>query len=152
MSNGSGERYVKMTGTGKKIELDQCKKGYLYRTMSTWIGHGVYDGDSGFIGIREKFDREFLMTDYHVDAEGSAIPLEEICAVPDGIEIIENKKGTWDSFSGREMLFDKPKSEGGRGHYFKDTGEAPIEGEMYCPCIVSNEKLFDWLMEKDKEY
>jgi hypothetical protein len=46
------------------ISADQLEKGSVYELKSRNLIAGVYDGDRGFIGIREKFGDEYLFTEY----------------------------------------------------------------------------------------
>lgn len=70
------------------IPLDQCQKGGLYKISSRNLSFGVFDGNGGFIGIREKFGDEYLFTEYHWDTGapyGTVHPLEllEMCPLSD---------------------------------------------------------------------
>jgi hypothetical protein len=42
------------------IKKEACKKGRIYLIHSRNLSVGVYDGDGGFIGVREKFGSEYL--------------------------------------------------------------------------------------------
>lgn len=50
-----------------RIPIDKCVKGRLYKLACRNLGYGVYDGDSGFIGLREKFGNVYLFTEIHWD-------------------------------------------------------------------------------------
>jgi hypothetical protein len=63
------------------IPIEDCKKGYLYLINSRNLDLAVYDGDGGFIGIREKFGQRFLFTEFHWDTGepyGTVRPQEEL--------------------------------------------------------------------------
>lgn len=63
------------------ILLGKCKKGYFYRIKARNFQVGIFDGDTGFIGIREKFGTKFLDTEYHWDTgapHGTACPIKEL--------------------------------------------------------------------------
>lgn len=51
------------------IKLQDCIKGRLYRFRARNFYFGIYNGDKGFIGIRDKFGSRFLSTEYHWDSE-----------------------------------------------------------------------------------
>lgn len=74
------------------IKLEDCKERFLYKIFSRNLSYGVYDGNSGFIGIRNKFGMDYLFTEYHWDAGppfGTVHPKEEICEVPKNIQCKE---------------------------------------------------------------
>lgn len=79
-------------------------EGHLYRIHSRNLPYGVYDGRSGFIGIREKFGGLFLFTEYDYDDGppfGTVIVKEDLGPIPPGIELVEGRlnedKKQWDS-------------------------------------------------------
>lgn len=50
------------------IPLSDCKHGWLYKIKSRNLIMGVFREDKkGFVGIREKFDQQFLFVEYHWD-------------------------------------------------------------------------------------
>ena len=60
------------------FSLNQLQPGMAYKLHSRNLAIGVYDGNEGFIGIREKFGPRYLFTEYHWDQGppfGTAIPL-----------------------------------------------------------------------------
>jgi hypothetical protein len=70
------------------LSPSECVYGYTYRISARNFRIGVYVGGDkgGFIGLREKFFREFLFTEYHWDLGGNwgtVQPIEviEICPV-----------------------------------------------------------------------
>lgn len=74
------------------IPMDECEKGVIYRLHSRNLTLGVYDGNTGFIGIREKFGSRYLFTEYHYDSGppfGTVTPLAEVDIVPKEIELVE---------------------------------------------------------------
>lgn len=79
------------------IPIEQCVKYGLYKIYSRNLTLGVYDGNGGFVGIREKFGDEYLFTEYHWDTGepfGTVMPLEliEICSIePTEDMYIDNK-------------------------------------------------------------
>jgi hypothetical protein len=82
---------------GNYIPLDQCIKGHLYRINSRNFNLGVFDGKTGFIGIRLKFGSKYLFTEYHWDQgppHGTVQPKEDLGSIPNDIEIYEYKHET----------------------------------------------------------
>jgi hypothetical protein len=132
------------------IPLDECVDGRLYRIHSRNLSFGVFQKKSGgFIGIREKFGNEYLFAEYHYDTGapfGTVYPKKELESLPEDIELAETL-GTVDE-NGKKVIFDKSRSEGGKGWYDPDTGESCNT----MPCSVSNQKLFQWLKEKEEQY
>lgn len=68
------------------IPLSECKHGYLYKIDSRNLNTGIFNSENnGFIGIRTKFGREYLFTEFHYDTGapfGTVKPLEEIGRSP----------------------------------------------------------------------
>lgn len=124
------------------IPLTECVRGHVYKIASRNLSYGVYDGAGGFIGIRNKFCHRYLFTEYHWDQGepyGTVKPLEDLGSLPVGVEPIERFPGTFDAESMREVAFDSPLVEGGRGWYFVDTGESD---SRINPITRPNHKLF----------
>lgn len=75
------------------IALNDCKDRYLYRIASRNLTHGVFCAKrGGFIGIRNKFDYDYLFMEYHWDVDphyGTVKPLEEIEPLPENIQNTE---------------------------------------------------------------
>lgn len=46
----------------RTISISECKKRRVYKLHSRNLSFGVFDGDTGFIGIRTKFGSRFLDT------------------------------------------------------------------------------------------
>ena len=79
-------RLQDITAPEECIDLDLCRIGMAYKLNSRNLAVGVYDGSEGFIGIREKFGRRYLFSEYHWDQGplfGTACPLEEIEPCPE---------------------------------------------------------------------
>jgi hypothetical protein len=51
------------------LALSDLKKGRLYKLKSRNLLYGVFDGGTGFIGIREKLGSRFLDREHHWDVE-----------------------------------------------------------------------------------
>jgi hypothetical protein len=64
-------------------ELAHLQKGKVYRLQSRNLSCGVWDGETGFIGIRCKFGSRFLETEIHWDLDenhGTAQAMNELGA------------------------------------------------------------------------
>jgi hypothetical protein len=135
----------------KRIPLEECKHGFLYRIWSRNLAFGVFNEDTkGFVGIREKFGSEYLFEEYHYDTGppfGTVLPKFVVEKCPH--EDLRESGDTIDSKTRRPVKFDKPIKDGGRGWYFLDTDEASEEIMAVAEC---NQKLFDWLNEREKAY
>ena len=135
------------------IPLIECKVGHAYKLRSRNLSRGVFNGQSGFIGIREKFGSRFLFTEYHWDTgapHGTAQPYEDTGRIPDGI-VIADDLGTVDTNTGRLIAWDNtaPAVKGQGNWYFIDTKE-PVE--LVRPAMVENKGLFDYLDSFGFEY
>lgn len=129
------------------IALADCKARHIYRLRSRNLSIGVFDPEQrGFIGLRVKFDAEYLFTEYHFDTGppfGTAHPLEDLGELPPNI-ILAETLGTVDSNTRRPVFFDRPVADGGKGWCFEDTGEASM---AISPVSVSNSSLLDLLKQ-----
>ncbi len=83
------------------IARAKCIEGGIYHLRN--LTFGAYDGNGGFIGIREKFWQRFLFTEYHREggldghgAYGTASPLEKIGQVPEGVLLRTDIEGKAD--------------------------------------------------------
>lgn len=132
-----------------KIPKENLIKGHLYRLHSRNLMSGVFDGERGFVGIREKFGDPYLFTEYYTDGEvfATATPVEDLGPIPDGIEVLEYVEGTFDQHTDRLVCFDEPIADGGRGWYYVDTNEP---SQAIRPCVKMYKPLFDYLIEKEK--
>lgn len=71
------------------IALGDCIHGGIYRIHASNFTIGVFDATlSGFVGIRDKFGKEYLFVEYHWDMDapfGTAQPYQllEICPIAD---------------------------------------------------------------------
>ncbi len=125
--------------------LSKCIRGRVYRLQSRNLAVGVFNGTSGFIGIRTKFGNRYLATEYHWDTGApfgtvsEAVDME--IDVPKDIALRE-LLGTQDSITGRHVDFDKPVKDGGRGWYYVDTG---VADEAIRPVAINNDALFAFL-------
>lgn len=130
------------------IDITQCKKRRVYKLISRNLSFGVFDGKTRFIGIRTKCGMRFLDAEDHWDTGppfGTARPEEDTgIVVPEEILLhkYENEGILVDKITGRNVSFDKPVFEGGKGWFFKDTGEP---NENISPIAFENRKLFEFL-------
>lgn len=130
------------------IKLPDCKPRMLYQIYSRNLILGVFDGKDGFLGIREKFNSRYIFTEYHWDGECFATvkPIKEIELVPAYL-ILEETLGSVDNITGRDVGFDSPLVEGGKGWYYLDTGESDQNIKPYCK---GNKDLFEYLEQQEK--
>lgn len=140
--------------TDVAVALEDCQKGQIYRLRSRNLAYGVYDGDTGFIGIREKFGDLYLFTEYHYDTGppfGTVRPYEIVGDVPEDIALTESL-GTQCSNCG-ERAFYVPWPEGKAGNKYPgrwchvDEADEPIESgcDNVMATRISNQVLFDLL-------
>ena len=150
------------------IPLDKCKKGYLYKIHSRNLSLGVYNGEQGFIGIREKFGYFYLFIEFHWDQGppyGTVKPIEELLALPADIPLEEYEKHDFGydwaddpiTLEKRPVIrrdLKKGEESHGRRHEFvdewADTKER-LPDNVY-PYFRDNKALFSWLRKVQKEY
>ena len=134
------------------IRLDACLPGHVYKIMSRNLGHGVYDGLGGFIGIREKFGDRYLFTEYHWDKGppyGTVHPETDLGPLPDAIPVAETL-GYVDPATGRPVSWDFGIDMNGWYRYC-DGDKEPMppwpEGKQ---THVPNEALFNYLLQYEE--
>lgn len=148
-----------LNATDVWIPKEACIKGRLYILRSRNLPMGVYNGEGGFIGVREKFGTFFLFTEYHWDNGppfGTVKPVSDTDVdLPAYIELRESfAEKQHDMKTGRPVDFDKTPAtpeEGGnsagfKGWFYKDTGEYST---AIRPALPANKKLHDWLAEQE---
>lgn len=133
--------------------MSECVKRGVYRINSRNLTVGVYDGDEGFIGIREKFGSKFLFTEYHWDQGppfGTVRPQELVHSLPRELDLFERLpysvcgvEGCW-----RPAQFVKLNDDG-TGAWFHLKGnvlaEADEFGHKVSPCGYTYLPLFEYL-------
>lgn len=125
--------------------MEECVPRRLYKVWCRNLTVAVYDGNGGFCGIRTKFGDRYLFTELHWDKcqyHGTVRAMRDTGVdLPAGIPI-EERLGSVDSGTGRQVhfKFDEGKTVG--KWYFDDTGE---HGPDIQPRSVHNEALFDFL-------
>lgn len=145
------------------IPMTECVKGHLYAIRSRNLSFGVYDGDEGFVGIREKFGDLFLFTEFHYDQGppfGTVTPIVDMGECP-----IKDLRESWSggcSVHGRPTVYDKtkpklnPYASDGRMYpgtwCHSDDGSEMPKGDS--PTSKHNAELFDWLtkVEQDNDW
>jgi len=142
----------RMRVKNSKIPMNECIPRRLYEIHCRNLILGVYDGNEGFIGIREKFGSEYLFTEFHYD-QGAPFgtvdgQIDTGIDLPENIELANYGKSL-DRDTMREVYFDKPVADGGRGWVFVDTDEPD---ENIRPALVQNEDLFNWLKEMERKF
>jgi hypothetical protein len=133
------------------LPLATCVRGHVYRLHSRNLDLGVFNGETGFLGLREKFGSRYLFCEYHWETGapfGTVYPLEDLGLIPEDLVIAESL-GLIDHRNRRPVAFDRPISEGGRGWYYLDSGKA---NQKIVPQGLGNEKLFDWLTAFELQY
>jgi hypothetical protein len=129
------------------IPLTDCIKGHIYKLDSRNLAVGIFDGETGFIGIRYKFGDSFLFTEYHWDTGppyGTAKPREDICVLPEKIKPVETLC-TYCDICKREVTYIRE----GLKWVYKDTGEEMEEKGI--PRSNSNKDLFNFLFPINKQ-
>ena len=136
------------------LALEDCKKGKVYQIRSRNLDIAVFDGDSGFIGIRTEInDSGSLFTEYyHNEANGhvgTVRPIKEIGEVPDWIPLVTGFSGVCRN-CGRNIINipypnpTKPKQIWYRfEHIFESETLSPCPKAS--PCCIQNRFLFDEL-------
>lgn len=137
------------------IPLKDCKPGYLYRLRARNILYGVYNGKQSFIGIRDKFNNQYLDAELHYEASrhfGTATPLEELVQCP--IEDLRTNGDTECGECGAKMKYvhwgpDNPRPDGNTFPGKWQHLDKPECGKLD-PCSNMNRPLFDWLQEQEQ--
>jgi hypothetical protein len=94
------------------IALTDCQQRTVYRIRSRNLLVGVFDGSTGFIGIREKFNSRYLFTEYHWDTGapfGTVRPLEILGELSADIDLVEGFSQCQNC--GRPVDFDRDRGE-----------------------------------------
>jgi hypothetical protein len=130
-----------------KIEVKDLIVGRVYTLRCRNLLYGVWDGEGGFIGRRFKLGYWYLFTEYHYDVSqhhGTVRHMEDTgIDVPEGMPL-KVSLGSEDQVTKRDVAFDTPVAEGGRGWYFVDTGESSQDIRA---CSKANVELGKFLRE-----
>lgn len=124
-------------------KMEDLIKGRVYKISCRNLAYGVWDGDDGFIGIREKFGSLFLFTEYHFDTGAPhgtvAEAIDTGIDVPEDIHVVDHLP-VRDKVTERLVAYDGEKMM----WYFTDTGE---HSDSIDPRVGANEKLFQFLKD-----
>jgi len=163
-----------LKATDNYLKFPDCNNGFLYQVEARNFSLGVFDLKSrGFIGIRSKFGHEYLNTEFHWDMcnhYGTVKPIKEIEEIPGDIDISENliyedpkpwstklwaiHKETKEQIPVHRVHFKESDTRCFRadtGELIPDNGGL-VFGENYTFTRLRNQKLFDYLKQKEKEY
>lgn len=146
----------------ERIPIASCIKGRVYKIRSRNLRFGVYDGNEGFIGIRTKFGRRYLDTEYHWDQGppyGTVRTMEDLWIdVPKRIQIVESI-GTKDATTDRliEWKEDIPNPNGSLKNVmgwwvFVTSGEPCPSVDEFRAVGLGNPELFAFLDTIEKTY
>ena len=129
--------------------ISECVKGRLYKIRARNFRLGVYDGNEGFIGLREKFGSVFLDTEYHYDQGPPHGTVTDI--VDAGVNCLANIEVRMylrdeDSVTGREIEKTPPPNP--PWWRFVDTGET---SDAIRATAISNMALYDWLTAQQRQ-
>ena len=118
------------------VPLVECVARGIYRLSSRNLTVGVYDGDEGFIGVREKFGSRYLFTEFHWDQGapfGTVHPLELLGMLDESIELREtNDPVCGKENCGRAVKFTQTEEGAfGRGVWSHVDDDAPMCREGY---------------------
>lgn len=130
------------------IRQEDCEPGGVYRVKSRNLTVGVYDGNGGFIGLREKFGDLYLFTEYHCDKGapyGTVYPYEKLDVSTEGLPIVERFTPACRD-CGEEVEFEY--GETGRGWFHTDSPDTHKAN----PVGRSNTALFEFLSQFEEEY
>lgn len=132
------------------VSVSECKKRRVYKLLGRNLKYGVFDGYR-FIGIRKKFNFRMLDTEDHWDTGppfGTARVEEDTdIDIPEEIDL-RTHGNIIDKVTGKDVAFDRPIFEGGKGWYFVDTGEPNTN---IVPIAFENKRLFDFLDKIERE-
>jgi hypothetical protein len=135
------------------VPLGQLIKGRIYKITCRNLSYGVYDGQGGFIGIRQKFDDRYLFTEYHWDYSEHCGTVQHIVDtqvdIPSWILIADSMPCTYDHKSGRGLYSKKDLNASTVTWYYSDTHkEVPRKQNGYPDCQprgIPNWPLFNYL-------
>ncbi len=61
------------------LQIEQLEVAGIYEIRSRNLVVGVYDGEEGFIGVREKMGAEYLFTEYlNRESGGTKVPIDTV--------------------------------------------------------------------------
>jgi hypothetical protein len=151
---------AKGRATGKEgrvlTEKDIWRSG-VYEIKSRNLLVGAYDGEQGFVGIREKFGDEYLFTEYLTrELGGTKIPFDTVTPVrylamlDESIPIKPYLGSACDICGKRAWFVQDPQIQSGWTHgWWECEGRCFVEGETMSRA-VHNQMLFDILRELEQ--
>lgn len=134
------------------IPKEDCIVGMTYEIKSRNLVVGVWTGE-GFVGIREKFDSEFLFVEYHWDDGppfGTAHAITPLAMCP-----MKDLSEAWTSDVCSQHLRliewrpDDPEKDQVPGANYHTDDNSRVERDDY-PRRLENTPLFKWLEPWDK--
>lgn len=141
------------------LTRNELWKGCAYEIKSRNLIVGVYDGDEGFIGIREKFGDEYLFTEYLARELGgtkrpfdTVRPVAYMATLDEGIELVTTLGTACDTCGKRAWFVQDPQIQSGRtwGWWECEGRCFVIDEERTLPRAVPNQVLFDILRELEQ--
>lgn len=136
----------------KLPKMEECVTGRVYQLRCRNLRFGVYDGKGAFFGIRSKWGEDYIDREFHWDKSihhGTVIGIKDLgFNIPDDVPIVRSL-GTEDRKSGRELEFDKPVADGGKGWYYTDTDEVCSDAN---PVSIPNAELFRFLNDVSRSH
>lgn len=143
--------------------MEELEDRGIYRIHSRNLEYGVYsEGARGFIGIREKFGKRYLFTEYHYEIGapfGTAHPVELVGRVEDNrIQIKEVLDPSLCYFCGNIVKYEEygeggPRFENGdkiSGFWKHISGDGSCSADV--PQTQPNIPLFKKLKEIEKSF
>lgn len=125
-----------MTTQNAPVDVAELVARNVYRLRSRNLAYGVYDGDGGFIGIREKFGDHYLDTEY---LGATAVALECVGRIDEPIQLCERLGSVCQTCRGGiEFVEWADKNVAGRGHWV--CAEATCSDPQ--PRAVANRELY----------
>lgn len=137
-----------------RLPLGSLSTGVVYRLVSNNLRLGVWaeapkdrrlHSSHYFIGIRTKFAKRFLDTEYDYETGspyGTAVPMRVVVTVPANI-LLATSIGYVDGFSGRSLTFHTTGPEPWVGHWCFAGTDVRADGAR--PNSIPNKDLFDFL-------
>jgi hypothetical protein len=138
--------------------MTECIKGHVYKLRSRNLAYGIYDGNNGFIGIREKFGDLYLFTEYHWDQGppyGTVRPEEDLGPYPS--DDLRERLPSPCKLHDRPTIYDKtqPKPNPHAPDFpypgtwcHADDGSEMEDGDI--SMSYQNQEMFDWLETFEK--
>jgi len=138
---------------------DKLIQGRVYKFRARNFSFGIWNGSSGFIGLRLKFSSVYLFTEYHADtggATGTVWAIEDYPGqpqAPEGIPLKESLPTRCLKCQGPvKFEIDIPFLRMGSWHHASESDSpADHRAEPYAPL---NKELFLWLnqFEEDEDW